>query len=179
MNAAFGRCRNHRTSWPPRSGPHGAHISGEPQRPLLALLGSHPGQQPARQSARPAPPRRNPGAVYTASSWLRCLRSRRPDDPDDSADLFGRHVSAVRWQLQGLTERHWVGFVGHGGASRSQGSSTPILWANSSRSTSTSTSEFCLVSTSRYRVCRPILSRRILRPSFFSARSRRTRRRGG
>jgi hypothetical protein len=36
-------------------------------------------------------------------------------------------------------------------------SATPILWASSSRSTSTSTSEFCLVSTGRYFLCWPIV----------------------
>jgi hypothetical protein len=65
--------------------------------------------------------------------------------PVRSADLSTQFSGS----LQGLPERHWVRFVGHGGASRSHGSITPILWASSSRSTSTSTSEFCLVMAER------------------------------
>jgi hypothetical protein len=105
MNAAFGRCRNHRRSWPPRSGPHGAHISGEPQRPLLALLGSHPGQQPARQSARPAPPRRNPGAVYIVPlSPSRVIAAGdAPNAGERMSAIRSRCIAALGLLATGLT----------------------------------------------------------------------------
>ena len=50
------------------------------------------------------------------STWLRCIRSRCPNDPDDGADLLGRHVSAVRRQPQRLAGRGGSGFGGHGSA---------------------------------------------------------------
>jgi hypothetical protein len=50
---------------------------------------------------------RDPGAMRR-SPWLRSLgRSRRLNDPDDGADLLGRHVPAVRGSNSGLWAVWW------------------------------------------------------------------------
>jgi hypothetical protein len=51
------------------------------------------------------------------SSWLRCLRSRRPNDPDDGAGLLGCHLAAIRRQQQSARGPLWSWpglLVGHG-----------------------------------------------------------------
>jgi Divergent InlB B-repeat domain len=46
------------------------------------------------------------------SPWLRCLRSRRSNDPDDGGDSLGCHVAEVRREHQRLAGRGGCGFVG-------------------------------------------------------------------